>query len=208
MKTKPLQIGITGGIGSGKSLICHIFRILKIPVYDADSRAKWLLTNDALLKEAVKDQFGTEVYDAGGTLNREYLAAKVFNDSDAVQRLNALVHPRVAQDYQQWTGKYTSAAYLLKEAALLFESGSYKTLDKVITVFAPEAVRIRRVLKRDPQRTPEQVKSIIKKQYKDEKRAQLTDYRIDNDGSRLVISQVLEIHDSILSLKGSAGSKY
>lgn len=140
-----LLVGITGGIGSGKSLVCRILEVLGIPVYNADARAKWLLAHDEPLKSAVIKNFGEEAYGADGQLNRQFLAGKVFNDSGQVEILNQLVHPRVGQDFNQWVTRQRDAAYLVKEAALLFESGSYKTLDQVITINAPEAIRIKRV---------------------------------------------------------------
>lgn len=199
MKNKPLQIGITGGIGSGKSLITHIFKVLNVPVYDADSRGKWLLANNSSLIEAVKANFGPASYDDQGTLNRNYLASRVFNDSLEVEKLNALVHPKVGEDYQDWVSRQSSACYVIKEAALLFESGSYKGLDKVITVYAPAELRIARVLQRDLQRDRQQVEAIIKKQFSEEKRKRLADDVIINDESQLVVPQVLKLHEFILS---------
>lgn len=147
----PLQIGITGGIGSGKSLICRVFSVLGIPVYQADERAKWLMNHHPALREAIRQHFGTATYHPDGTLNRSYLAAQVFNESDRVSQLNALVHPKVGEDYAEWVLANDHFPYLLKEAALLYEANSYRLLHYTITVYAPIELRIRRVQRRDPQ---------------------------------------------------------
>jgi dephospho-CoA kinase len=143
---QPIQIGITGGIGTGKSLVCQIFHVLGVPVYDADSRAKKLMTTDGILIDQIKKEFGTLSYDEKGDLNRELLGKAVFNQPDKLARLNALVHPRVAYDYNQWINEQRGANYCLKEAALLFEAGSYQLLDKIIVVSASDELRIKRVL--------------------------------------------------------------
>ena len=194
MKTS-LQIGITGGIGSGKSLICKVFALLGISVYDADSHAKALMTTDGILVSQIKKEFGDLAYHGDGRLNREWLAPHVFADEEKLQRLNSLVHPRVALDYGKWLDAHPHEAYVLKEAALLFESGSYRQLDKIIVVSAPEGVRRQRVLKRDPHRTVEQFKGIVEKQLGEEEKLQRADYIIVNDDETLVIPQVIQLHE-------------
>lgn len=194
----PLQVGITGGIGSGKSLVCKIFSALGVPSYDADSRAKMVMTTDGILVEAIKKEFGVLSYDANGTLNRQHLANTVFNQPDKLKRLNELVHPRVALDYKQWAQSQTSVKYVLKEAALLFESGSYQTLNRVIVVTAPETLRVQRVLKRDPHRSAEQTKEIIRNQMAEEEKIKKADYVITNDETTLLIPQVLKLHAQLL----------
>jgi dephospho-CoA kinase len=191
---KPLQIGITGGIGSGKSLVCKIFNALGAPTYDADSRAKMVMTTDGILVDAIKKEFGILTYDAKGVLNRQYLANNVFNQPDKLKRLNELVHPRVALDYEQWVGSQADVKYVLKEAALLFESGSYQSLDKIIVVTAPETLRVQRVLVRDPHRSIEQTKEIIRNQLAEEEKIKRADYVIANDETTLLIPQVLKLH--------------
>lgn len=195
---KPLQIGITGGIGSGKSLVCKIFNALGVPSYDADSRAKMVMTTDGILVEAIKKEFGVLSYDAKGTLNRQHLANTVFNQPDKLKRLNQLVHPRVALDYQQWIQSQANVKYVLKEAALLFESGSYQTLNKIIVVTAPETLRVQRVLIRDPHRSAEQTKEIIRNQMAEEEKIKKADYVITNDETTLLIPQVLRLHTEFL----------
>jgi len=195
----PLQVGITGGIGSGKSLVCRIFQVLGAPIYDADSRAKKLMTTDGILIDQIKKEFGTLSYDEKGALNRQFLSKTVFGDEEKLAKLNALVHPRVGVDYANWVRQQEGARYVIKEAALMFESGSDKVLDKIIVVSAPEAVRIERVLLRDPQRTREQVKEIILNQMSEEEKIKKADYVLMNDESTLLIPQVLTLHKNFLA---------
>jgi dephospho-CoA kinase len=194
------QIGITGGIGSGKSLVCRIFQVLGVPVYDADSRAKKLMTTDRILIEEIRKEFGTLSYHANGDLNREYISANVFGNESKLKRLNELVHPRVAIDFKDWTYQHAGCRYVLKEAALLFESGSYKTLDAVILVKAPDEMRIQRVLSRDSHRTREDVEKIMRNQFSEEEKEMKSDYVIRNDEHELVVPQVLHLHERLNSL--------
>jgi dephospho-CoA kinase len=195
MSNKPLQIGITGGIGSGKSLICKIFACLGVPIYDADSRAKSIMTTDGILIEQIKKEFGDLSYYADGRLNREYLSAAVFNDTAKLKRLNELVHPHVGADSEKWMEDNAIHPYLLREAALLFESGSFKKLDKTIVVTAPEALRVKRVLERDKQRTEREVITIIRNQMTEEEKVKRADFVIHNDETELVVPQVLKLHE-------------
>jgi dephospho-CoA kinase len=197
----PLQIGITGGIGSGKSLVCKIFSRLGVPVYDADSHAKELMTTDGILISQIKKEFGELSYLGHGGLNRKYLSAEVFSDAGKLKRLNGLVHPRVAHHYDMWVQQQKGKEYVVKEAALLVEAGSYKTLDRLVVVSTPEALRIQRVLKRDPHRTEQQVREVIANQLPEEKKLMLADDVIVNDETRLVIPQVLELHRLFRSMK-------
>jgi dephospho-CoA kinase len=194
----PKQIGITGGIGSGKSLVCRIFSVLGVPVYDADSRAKSVMTTDGILISQIKKEFGVLSYHADGTINREYLA-QAFKSPERLQRLNELVHPRVGIDYKQWVSKQHTT-YIIKEAALLFEAKSNIGLDKTIMVFAPKELRIKRVLQRDAHRNMQQVEAIINNQMPDEEKMELADFIITNDETQLVIPQVLALHDQFLKL--------
>ena len=198
-KTKPLQIGITGGIGSGKSLICNIFRILSVPIYDADSRAKLLYTQNTELKNQIIQTFGSETYTSTGQLNRAYLAAQVFNNSEKVTLLNSLVHPKVGIDYQEWVEQHLEFPYVIKEAALLLESGSHVALDKIITVYTPLELRIQRISRRDKQRTVHEIQAIIAKQMAEEEKLQRADHIIYNDEAHLIIPQVLLLHQQFLS---------
>ena len=204
-KSKPLKIGITGGIGSGKSVVCEIFKILGIPVYDADTRAKALMTEDKNTVKSIKEAFGPEAYTPDGLLNRTYLAKTVFNNREKLQLLNSIVHPAVARDYEKWVISHSQSPYLIKEAALLVESGSYTQLDVLINVTAPEALRIARVVKRDPHRTEEDVRKIISNQLDDRARSAKAQYVIVNDDKSLLIPQVLKIHRQLLNKQHRAG---
>lgn len=197
IKEKILLIGITGGIGSGKSTVAKIFNILGIPVYSADDRAKWLMSNDPDLKDQIIANFGKESYFEDGSLNRSYLASRVFNDEEKISIINSFVHPAVKKDFEKWVLNHNSP-YVLKEAALLFESGSYKDLDKVINVSAPLKIRINRVLLRDPQRSENQINDIINKQLPDEEKNLKADFVIKNSDNRLLIPQVMQIHQLLL----------
>lgn len=190
------MVGVTGGIGSGKSTVCRVFSILGIPVYAADDRAKWLMANDPNLKKEISAQFGEKSFLEDGSLNRAFLAEEVFSDPEKVKKINALVHPAVGEDFKNWT-KGQSAPYLIKEAALLFESGSYKELDYIINVSSPLKIRVARVLLRDPHRSENQVNHIIDQQMPDEQKNELADYVIKNNDSKLILPQVLEIHQKL-----------
>jgi dephospho-CoA kinase len=199
----PLQVGITGGIGSGKSLVSKIFRLLRVPVYDADSHAKNLMTTDGILISQIKKEFGDLSYQSDGSLNRTYLSTRVFNDDKKLALLNSLVHPRVGIDYAAWVKANAASPYVLKEAALLYETGSYRSLDKIIVVSAPEEIRISRVQKRDQHRTVEQIKAIVEKQMPDVQKMERADYIVVNDETQLVIPQVLELHDAFLKMRSA-----
>jgi dephospho-CoA kinase len=201
---KPLQIGITGGIGSGKSLVCRIFAQLGAPVYDADSHAKNLMTTDGILISGIKKEFGDLSYYPDGALNRKYLADHVFRDAKKLALLNSMVHPRVGEDYEKWVQQHNTHPYVIKEAALLFEAESGKTLDKIIVVYAPEALRIKRVLSRDAHRTVEQIKEIVGKQMPEDEKLKRADHIIVNDETQMIIPQVLKLHQQFLEAK--AGS--
>lgn len=196
----PLQIGITGGIGSGKTLICKIFHSLGIPIYDADSRAKILMTTDGILVEQIKKEFGMLSYNEDGSLNRKYLGQIAFDQKLKLEKLNQLVHPRVAKDYEEWVSTHQHFPYVIKEAALLFESGSYKGLDKIVVVSASEQIRMKRVLQRDTHRTEKDVENIFGNQLPENEKLKRADFVIINDETRLVIPQVLELHERFSSL--------
>lgn len=198
---KPLQVGITGGIGSGKSLVCRIFLCLGIPVYDADSHAKKLMTTDGILVSNIRKEFGELSYNTDGSLNRKYLSVTVFNDAKKLETLNSLVHPRVASDYAQWVNEHRHHPYVLKEAALLYEAGSYRQLDKIVVVTAPDELRIERVVRRDPHRSREQIRAIIGQQMSQEEKMKRADFVVDNGETTLLIPQVLGLHESFFALR-------
>ncbi|MBN7809473.1 dephospho-CoA kinase [Algoriphagus sp. H41] len=206
-KSRPLRIGITGGIGSGKSTVGRIFHILGIPIYSADDRAKWLMANDAALKGQISATFGLESYLEDGSLNRAFLAEKVFSDPEKVKQINALVHPAVGRDFHGWA-ENQNAPYVLKEAALLFETGSYRELDKIINVSSPLKIRIARILMRDPHRSESQVNHIIDQQMPDEEKNEKADFVIKNSDNKLLIPQVLEIHRTLSAAAELARQKH
>ena len=192
-----LKVGITGGIGSGKTTVCKIFECLGIPVYYADDRGKWLMNHDSDVKEAVITVFGEHAYLDDGQLNRKYLGNQVFHNQALLNQLNAIVHPAVAKDTSAWQAQQINVPYTLKEAAILFESGSHQQLDYVIVVDAPVALQIDRVMKRD-QVTAEAVKARIAKQMTAPEKRALADFIIENDGQQLLIPQVLNIHHQLI----------
>jgi dephospho-CoA kinase len=192
-----ISVGITGGIGSGKTSVCAFFERLGIPVYYADERAKWLMANNIDLKAQITNAFGAEAYQ-NGALNRPFLAKTVFNNQEQLQKLNSLVHPAVWADTAAWMQAQSKNPYILYEAAILFESGSYKMLDKVITVYAPKNLRIERVMARDKV-SKEEVELRMSKQMPDEEKMAKSDYIIYNDGSRGLLSQILNIHQELKS---------
>ena len=200
-----LRIGITGGIGSGKSIASRLFHALGVPVYDADTRARWLMENDGALRQELTAAFGPDTYDPAGRLNRPALAATVFGNPALLARLNALVHPHVGTDFERWATAQHKAghAYVLKEAALLFEAGSYKQLDRIITVFAPLPVRQARVLRRDPHRSAADVQAIVAKQLSEEEKMQRADYVLTNDDVQPLLPQVLALHAVFSRGKGA-----
>lgn len=195
-----LKIGITGGIGSGKTTVCKVFETLGIPVFYADTVAKEIMVTDKVLIKGIESAFGENSYFEDGVLNNKHIASIVFNDKIALEKLNSLVHPAVFRAFDVWEESISpNVPYTLKEAALLFESGSYKMCDKNILVTAPLQVKIDRVTSRDKV-TEEQVKARMDKQFTDEQKADKADFFIKNTENNSIILQVLELHQKFLSL--------
>ena len=191
-----LKVGLTGGIGSGKSTVAKVFEVLGIPVYYADDAAKKLMNEDDGLKQSLINEFGNAIY-LNGELNRTYLSSLVFNAPKKLVALNAIVHPATIADADKWMQKQT-APYAIKEAALIFESYANKHLDKVIGVYAPAQLRIQRVMLRDKM-SEEAILARINKQMDEDKKMQLCDFVITNDTLDLIIPQVLKVHQSLLN---------
>lgn len=189
-KRSNLIVGITGGIGSGKSTVCLIFELFNIPVYNSDEKAKFLMNSSPNLMQNIQANFGIEMY-VNGTLDRSKLAAKVFSNPDALIQLNALVHPAVGRDFDEWQDQFDNTI-LLKEAAILIESGAHKKCDKIIVVDAPDELRLERVMARD-QVSEKSVKDRMNRQLDREDRLKFADYIIDNSGAELIIPQVQKI---------------
>jgi dephospho-CoA kinase len=192
-----LKIGITGNIGCGKTTVSKIFEILGIPVLYADDAAKNVMVNDPELIEGIKREFGTASYFDDGSLNRKHIAGIVFNDEKQLIKLNSLVHPAVFRAFDTWAAQITDAPYVMKEAALLFESDSYKMCDQTIMVTAPLELRISRVMQRDGL-TREEILSRDARQFSEEKKIALADFVIRNDDSELLIPQVLALHEKFI----------
>jgi dephospho-CoA kinase len=195
-----IKVGITGGIGSGKSTVCRIFASLGVPVFYADTVSKEIMVTDAVLIEGVKAAFGEESYDAAGKLNNKHIASIVFNNAEELARLNALVHPAVFRAFDSWLGSIPAdTPYILKETAILFESGSYKLSDLNVVVTAPVTHRLKWVMDRDGA-TEEQVMARMNKQLTDEEKLKMADFMIRNDESQSLILQVLELHNRFIKI--------
>jgi dephospho-CoA kinase len=193
-----LKVAVTGNIGSGKTIICKIFNILGIPVFHADQEAKNLY-NDPYIFKQVTDKFGTQILNDEKNISFKALAAIIFKDPDALKFINNLIHPRVYQVFIQWTKLQQHKPYCLQESALVFETGNNKNFDKVILVQAPEQMLAERVMKRDGA-SYEQVKNRLDKQMNQSIKAERSDFVIINDNKSLVIPQVLNIHESLLTI--------
>lgn len=192
--TLPLQIGVTGGIGSGKTVVCRVFETLGIPVYYADERAKWLTEHDPILKADITRVLGSSAYDVLGRYNRAWVATQVFSDPNLLAQLNAVIHPRVLADTANWVNQHAGHPYVIKEAALMRAAGDGNSLNKVIVVQAPLPVRVERIRRRDPHRSEQEIRNIISRQVSDDERLQIADYVLHNDESQLLLPQILALH--------------
>lgn len=193
------KVGITGGIGSGKTTVCKVFEVLGIPVFYADTVAKEIMVRDELLIEGIKTTFGKESYFEDGKLNNKHIASIVFNNEAELAKLNALVHPAVFRAFDLWEAQISAEVpYTLKEAALLFESESYKMVDTTILVTAPLQIKLDRVVARDGI-TAEQVKARIDKQFSDAEKIKMANHFIVNDEEHSIIEQVLALHKVFLN---------
>lgn len=198
-----LKIGITGNIGSGKTTVAKVFELLDVPVFYADFQAKKVMTEDVILIAEIRKNFGVEAYFEDGSLNRKYISGIVFNNEAELRKLNALVHPAVFRAFDVWAESYQPKKYVLKEAALLFESGSDLQCDRTIVVSAALDVRIKRVMQRDQLTETEVLRREEKQMPQAEKEAKAS-FIIQNDAQTLVIPQVLKIHEQLLELAKNA----
>lgn len=198
--SKTLSIGLTGGIGSGKSLVAEFFRFLGVPVYIADIEAKNLMSHSESIRESLIATFGESVYLESGELNRPELAKIIFRDIRALKKVNAIVHPQVRQHYQEWLQEQSQASYVIQESAILFDTGFYKNFDKIITVTADADIRIKRVMERDAC-TKESVLERMSKQISEQEKIDQSDFVIYNT-SELVIPQIISIHKQLIKLSG------
>ena len=193
---KPYLLGITGGIGSGKSTVSKIFEVLDIKIYQSDDMAKYLMENDNKLISSIINSFGEESY-IDGKINKEYISKNVFYDKEKLKTINNLVHPVVINDFKKWCLINKNEKILIKEAALLFESKSYKELDFIIYVYAEKKLRISRILKRDSYRTKDQIEHIIKSQLTDKESFEKADYILENNEKSLLLPEVIDLYEKI-----------
>lgn len=191
-----LRLGITGGIGSGKSTVCQIFSRLGIPVYNADSRAKWLVENDPGLRKAITAEFGEGSF-KDGLYNRPYISAIVFSDEKRLLVLNDIIHPVVFADWADFCSRHSQHPYIIKEAAIMFETESARTVDKIVLVHSPEALRIARLMERDGS-DETAIRQKMSRQMPEEERLKLTDLIIYNDNEHSLVDQVMALHKRIL----------
>lgn len=193
-----IRVGLTGGIGSGKSVVAEIFQRLGIPVYHADAEARKQYDNPAVLDDVVR-VFGMQILGDNGIISRAALASLVFGDPEKLKKLNSIIHPRVEADFRSWLEEIDDAPYIIHEAAILFESGFDRFFDKTITVVAPPELCIVRVMRRDDV-TREQVEMRLKFQWDQELKASKSDYILVNDETHLLLPQVLDLHKQLLVL--------
>lgn len=193
-----IVVGLTGGIGSGKTTVAKEFAALGIPVYIADEEAKKLMITSKTIKRKLIELFGEETY-LDGKLNKPFIANIIFNDKTYLERMNAIIHPKIASHFEKWKQKQDTP-YVIKETAILFENGSYKKLDVIITVTAPKELRIKRLLKRDGT-TEEKIESIMKNQWSDDDKIKLSQYIINNVELAKTKHEVLKIHKQIINNK-------
>jgi dephospho-CoA kinase len=194
-----IKVGITGGIGSGKTTVCRVFELLGIPVFYADNVAKTIMQTDSQLKNEILNTFGQESYLVDGQLNRPYISSIVFKDQSQLNKLNALVHPAVFRAFDRWIAEQKEVPYILKEAALLYESESYKMCDLSILVISPESTRISRIKARD-HISEEEIMLRMKRQFSDEQKMKLANHILINDENRLLIPQILDLHLQFLKI--------
>jgi len=195
-----IRVGITGGIGSGKSTVCKVFELLNVPVYYSDLEAKLILETDPGVLQALNKTFGPAVLDAKKKPDRKKIAAVVFSDKKKLEELNAIIHPAVGKHFEEWCKKNADAPFILKEAAILFESGAYRQVDKVIMVTAPLELKIARIMKRD-RLSKEEIEKRINSQLSDEEKAERSDFVIRNDETVLLTPQILEVHRKLAAHK-------
>lgn len=194
------KFGITGGIGAGKTTVCRLFEGLGIPVYYADARAKKILQENRDVKTKIKELLGGDVYFSNGRPNRPYIASKVFGNKVLLEKLNAIVHPAVHADFDSFFQHWNhTVPYVLNEAALLIENGSYTRFKGIIVVTCPEEIRLQRVMKRDNKSRDEVLKR-MKSQWSQEEKVKHADFLIDNSGDYALIPQVWETHQKLISL--------
>jgi len=190
-----LKIGLTGNIGSGKTWVCKVFEALGVPVYFADLEARKILNSQNVIQDII-ETFGKDVALNNNEINRKVLAAIVFNNKAELDKLNQLIHPKLREDFLEWSNRYKTHPYVMQEAAILFENGFHTLMDKSITISAPQEIRLKRVMERD-QAKKEEVLARMRNQWSDKKKEKAADYIIYNDGQQMVLPQILNIHQNL-----------
>ncbi len=191
-----IKVALTGNIGSGKSMIASIFELLNVPVYYADLASKKILDLEST-KESLLSAFGGTILTKNNSIDKKALAAIVFHDKKALQALNAIMHPLVADDFDQWCSEHQQSPYVIQEAAVVIESGSWKKFDKIILVSAPKQLRLERVMKRD-QVSEKEVLARMANQMSEGDKVSYADYFIINDGTQFLMDQILKIHKQLI----------
>jgi len=194
-----LKVGITGVIGSGKTTVCKVFELLGIPVFYADDVAKSIMQTDPVLKTALLNTFGENSYTKDGMLNRAYISSIVFNDKQELEKLNSLVHPAVLRAFDNWVLEQHESPYVIKEAALLYESGGFKMCNKSILVIAPTLIKMNRVKLRDGI-SEEDIQLRMNRQFSDEMKIKYADHILNNDEKQLLIPQIIQLHQQFLMI--------
>lgn len=197
VKNIPFRLGVTGGIGSGKTSVCKVFNVLGIPVFSADPVARDIMDKDAGIRLRLNTIAGRDLY-RGGELNRAELAGLIFNNQALLEKVNSLVHPLVFNNFIEWSVRQSSP-YVIMDAAILFESGASKLVDRIATVVAPVKERIERVMQRNSL-TGEQVRERIRNQMEDDERIKLSHYIINNSENDMIIPAVIRIHNDLLKI--------
>jgi dephospho-CoA kinase len=187
-----IKVGLTGGIGSGKSLICEIFSRLKVPIYYADINAGILTETDPVIRRELMALFGEEIY-VNNSLNKNLMSTRIFHDRSLLKEVNKIIHPKVTANFKEWCTLHDGYPYVIEESAILFESNAYRAFDVYITVSTPKNLRMQRILKRKNM-TIEKAKAIIRNQLPEQEKINLSHHVIINDGTKLVIPQVLHLH--------------
>jgi dephospho-CoA kinase len=195
-----VKLGITGGIGSGKSTVCRIFSHLGVPVYNADERAKWLVDHHESLRNDIIAEFGAESF-AEGKYNREFIASIVFRDKSRLEKLNSIIHPVVLNDWEEFCAGQPDIPYVIKEAAIMFEAGGRETMDTIALVYSPKELRIQRLMERD-HTSREAIEARMNSQMPEEEKMKLADHVIYNDDEHSLIDQVRELHHKMIAGQG------
>lgn len=190
-----LKVGITGGIGSGKSVVAKIFSTLGIPVYESDQRAKWLIEYNKDIVSEIREFLGNEAYNEDGKYDKVFVSKAVFQNEELLRKLNQIVHPRVRQDFEDWV-LLQNAPFVLKEAAIMSRNAG---LDKIIVVHSPKDLRIKRLLKRDTHRNLSEIEKVISNQKTEKEFLEMADFVINNDDKELLIPQVIEVYKKLIS---------